>query len=296
MSKTTRLFMLLIFCLFLIGSTALLQAAFENIPEKFSGERAYADVLHQVDLGPRIPGSAAHAQTVTWIVAELEKAGWSVEIQELSRAGKPVRNIIARRGSGAQVVLLGAHFDSRLEASQESRPDLRAQPVPGANDGASGVAVLLEMARTLPETIRDETWLVFFDAEDQGALPGWQDWSIGATLFVENLERSPDIAVIIDMIGDTDLNLYFERNSDQELSRQIWAVAQQSGFAAQFIAEPKHSITDDHIPFIKAGIPAVDIIDFDYPYWHTLQDTADKVSADSLQAVGETLINWLVSR
>lgn len=296
MNKITRLILILVFVLALIFSTAVLQAAFQNRPTEFSGERAYRDVQYQVEFGPRTPGSDAHTKTVEWIVNELRAAGWSVEIQEHSHHGLPVRNIIARRGVGESIVLLGAHYDSRLQSSQETRHDLRLKPVPGANDGASGVAVLLELARTLPETLNDEIWLVFFDAEDQGELPGWESWSVGANLFVQNLEEKPSVAVIIDMIGDSDLNLFFERNSDADTMRAIWAVAQQSGFEDLFIPQYKHSILDDHIPFIKAGIPAVDIIDFDYPYWHTRQDTPDKVSPESLKAVGLTLTRWLISR
>ncbi len=296
MNKITRLVLILVFVLALIASTALLQAAMQNRAVMFSGERAFQDVQRQVDFGPRTPGSDAHAKTVDWIMSELRAAGWTTEVQEAAHNGLPVRNILARRGGNGPIVLLGAHYDTRLQSSQEIRPDLRAKPVPGANDGASGVAVLLELARTLPDTLNDQVWLVFFDAEDQGDLPGWESWSVGADLFVQSMVEKPSVAVIIDMIGDTDLNLYFERNSDMDTMHVIWAIAAQSGYGDQFIPEARHSILDDHIPFIKAGIPAVDIIDFDYPYWHTQQDTLDKVSPDSLEVVGLTLTHWLISR
>jgi glutaminyl-peptide cyclotransferase len=134
--------------------------------------------------------------------------------------------------------------------------------------------------------------LVFFDAEDNGRIPGW-DWILGSRAFVEALEGKPDAAVIVDMIGDADLEIYLERGSDPELSAEIWDVAAYLGYS-QFIPTPKYHILDDHVPFLEAGIPALNIIDFDYPYWHTIEDTVDKVSAESLEAVGETLRVWLL--
>jgi Zn-dependent M28 family amino/carboxypeptidase len=166
--------------------------------------------------------------------------------------------------------------------------------VPGANDGASGVAVLLELARVLP----DDTvpvWLVFFDAEDNGRIPGW-DWILGSREFVRNNPLQPQAVVIVDMIGDADLNIYKERNSNPELTEEILSVAKSLGYENVFLPEYKFSMLDDHTPFLEAGIPAVDIIDFDYPYWHTVQDTPDKVSAESLQAVGETVQAWVMGR
>ncbi|NLG72859.1 MAG: M28 family peptidase [Chloroflexi bacterium] len=272
----------------------------EGDPQPFDGERALEDVVFQVDLGPRTVGSEAHTRAVAWMVEEAEKAGWDVEVQETSRMNQPIRNVIARWGRGEPLVIIGAHYDSRLVADED--PDLanRNQPTPGANDGASGVAVLLELARVLPSHLENrapgerpgEVWLVFFDAEDTGRLPGW-DWILGSRAFVDELERDPQAVVIVDMIGDADLNIYQERNSDPDLTREIWETAAGLGYEEQFIPTLKYSILDDHTPFLEAGIPAVDLIDFDYPYWHTLGDTPDKVSAASLKAVGDTLIAWL---
>jgi Zn-dependent M28 family amino/carboxypeptidase len=163
--------------------------------------------------------------------------------------------------------------------------------VPAANDGASGVAVLLELARTLPEG-EVPVWLVFFDAEDNGRIEGW-DWILGSREFVANNPIRPQAVVIVDMIGDADLNIYKEQNSDPALTNAIWAVARDLGYGDRFLPEYKYSILDDHTPFLEAGIPAVDIIDFDYPYYHTLEDTPDKVSPQSLEIVGKTLWTWL---
>lgn len=262
-------------------------------PEEFDGQRAYQDVLTQMEFGPRTPGSAAHAQALAWMQAELEAAGWQVEIQEAVALGHPIQNLVARRGDAAPQVILGAHYDSRIRADRDDGPG-RDGPVPGANDGASGVAVLLELARTLPrDTV--PVWLVFFDAEDNGGLPGW-DWILGSRAFAASLTETPRAVVIVDMIGDADLNIYRELNSTPALVDEIWAQAAALGYGQFFLPEGKHSMTDDHTPFLEAGIPAVDIIDFDYPYWHTAADTADKVSPHSLEAVGRTLWAWIVNQ
>ncbi len=270
-------------------------------PENFNGERAYQDVLTQVDFGPRLPASAAHAQTIEWIKSSLTSAGWQVEVQESAIQGQTAYNIVARYGAGEPLLLIGAHYDTRIYADRDPDPVQRTQPVPGANDGASGVGVLMELGRVLPMRMGllqeqpGQVWLVFFDAEDNGRIPGWE-WIMGSTAFVERLTVNPDATVIVDMIGDADLNIYWEKNSDPDLSAEIWQIADQLGYGKYFIPEYRYSITDDHIPFLNAGLPAVDIIDFDYPYWHTVADTPDKVSAASLQVVGDTLVAWIEQR
>ncbi len=262
-------------------------------PGPFSGENAMRHVVTQMEMGPRVVGTEAHARVVEWIRGEAEAQGWQVEIQETTWQNQPVRNVIAKLGSGTPWVIIGAHFDSRMVADKDLDPEKQTQPVPGANDGASGVAVLLELARVLPRDLDKQVWLVFFDSEDNGRLPGW-DWILGSRAFVDALEGTPDSVVIVDMIGDADLNIYKERNSDPELTDEIWQIAAEAGYGEQFIPELKHSMLDDHTPFLEKGIRAIDIIDFDYPYWHTSEDTADKVSAHSLEAVGETLRLWLL--
>jgi Zn-dependent M28 family amino/carboxypeptidase len=257
----------------------------------FDGSRALADVQTQVDFGPRIPGTEGHDQIREWIRAELEHAGWVVEVQQTERMGHPIYNIIGKRNTEAPQILLGAHYDTRMYADQDPTPGMQAMPVPGANDGASGVAILLELARTLPED-SVPVWLVFFDTEDNGHIEGW-DWILGSRAFAEEIEIAPRAVVIVDMIGDADLNIHLEKNSNREIRAEIWSAAESLGYADKFINTEKFSILDDHTPFLEKGIPAVDIIDFDYPYWHTTQDTPDKVSAESLKAVGDTLLKWI---
>jgi glutaminyl-peptide cyclotransferase len=261
-------------------------------PLSFDGQRAYEHVLAQMDIGPRITGTEGGLLAGDYISRTLTDLGWRVEFQPFVYQGVSARNVIARANVGqGPIVLLGAHYDTRRRADMD--PERPNDPVPGANDGASGVAVLLELARTLDlGAVPNEIWMAFFDAEDNGRLDGW-DWIAGSTYMAANLTVRPDAMILVDMIGDADQQIYFDQNSDPALSAQVWAVAAALGYGDYFIPLPKYAMLDDHIPFRNLGIPAIDIIDFDYPYWHTTQDTADKVSAESLERVGRTLQAYL---
>ena len=198
-------------------------------------------------------------------------------------------------GSGP-VIIFGAHYDTRPAADKDPDPARQNDWIEGANDGASGVAVLLELARTLQlEKLNQDVWLVFFDAEDRGFLAGWP-FSVGARHLAGRLVVKPQAVVVVDIVGADNARYYFERYSTPGLRREIWAVAAGLGYDQHFIPQPKYAIIDDHIPFLEQAIPAVDIIDFDYPYWHTLADTADKVAPESLERVGRTLEAWLEAR
>ncbi|MEN8097800.1 MAG: M28 family peptidase [Chloroflexota bacterium] len=261
----------------------------------FDGDRAFEHVKQQMEFGPRPSGSLAIDETRSYFENELQSLGWTVEFQEFKHNGITCQNIIARLPSEPQdeaVLLIGAHYDTRWQADLD--PDYPEQPVPGANDGASGTAVLLELARTL-NTGDSRVWLVFFDAEDNGSLPGW-DWILGSSHFVEQLTTPIRSVIIVDMVGDKDLDIYYERNSDLELQQQIWEAAADLGYSDVFIPLPRHSILDDHTPFLRKGIQAVDIIDFDYPFYHTTEDTLDKISSLSLEIVGRTVEYYIESR
>jgi Zn-dependent M28 family amino/carboxypeptidase len=262
---------------------------------RFDGNRAYQDVVVQVDFGPRVPGTPAHQAEVDWLVSQLTSLGWFTEVQTINNESIQIQNVVAKKGEGSPWIVLGAHYDSRQFADQDLNLGNRLKSVPGANDGASGVAVLLELARILPKDPSYQIWLVFFDWEDQGKINN-QQWILGSRSFVDSLTQNPDAAVIIDMIGDKNLDIYLERNSDPGLSTEIWNVARNLGYQKYFINQDKYSMLDDHTPFLEKGIKAIDIIDFDYPYWHTTSDTADKVSAQSLSIVGNTLLKWLQSK
>ncbi len=260
----------------------------------FDKERAYADVVYQVSLGPRYPGSQAHEQTIQWIHESLEAAGWEVEIQTIVTENIEIQNIIAKLGNGKPDVILGAHYDTRILADNDPEILNRSEPVLGANDGASGVAVLLELSRSLQSDSKKNVWLVFFDYEDNGGINGLS-WAMGSKAFVDLLDDYPKAVIIVDMIGDKNLDIFIEKNSNQELVNEIWKIANDLGYG-QFINQPKYQMIDDHVAFLAEGIVAIDIIDFDYPYWHTTEDTLDKISPDSLFVVGNTLLQWLISR
>lgn len=262
---------------------------------RFDGARAYRDVQTQVNFGARVPGSEAHARTVDWIQSELRTAGWQPQVQQAEMMGHPIHNVVAERGSGSPWVILGAHYDSRARADRDPNPENRVLPVPGGNDGASGVAVLLELARVLPAEYAGRVTLVFFDAEDQGDLPGW-DWILGSRAFADALQGTPDAVIVVDMIGDADLQIFYERSSSATLRESLWDAAHAQGYGEIFQPQIRHHILDDHTPFLQKNLKAADLIDFDYSYWHTVEDTADKVSAASLQAVGDTVLYWLMEQ
>ena len=269
------------------------------------GARALARVAHQVEAGPRIPGTPGHVAVRDWIGSEVARLGGRVERQSFTDTtlGHPLAltNLIGHFGpSGAESkrrIVLCAHYDTRPWCDEDPDPAYRAQPLPGANDGGSGVAVLLEVAelfsRRPPPVSVD---LVFFDGEDQGRAAHPEEFSLGAKGFARRIgERRPAAAFLFDMVGDRDLSIHPELTSVAYASNLVdivMAGARATG-AHGFFAAPRHRLTDDHVPLIEAGVPAVDIIDFDYPAWHTHKDLPDQVSAASLAEVAR-VAGWLV--
>jgi glutaminyl-peptide cyclotransferase len=267
--------------------TAVIFSACSPLPAgKFDGPTAFKHVDAQMKLGPRPTGSTACKATGDYILAELSKFGWKSEEQHFQYKNTEVRNIIGRKGNGP-VIILGAHYDTRRRADQDKlQPNA---PVSGADDGASGVAVLLELARVLDaKKLDQQVWLAFFDAEDDGDLDGWE-WTVGSSYMAEHLQVKPQVVIVVDMVGDADQQIYFDRSSNAEWNQRIWSIADQLGYSQYLIPRPRWAMFDDHTPFAQQGIPAVDMIDFDYPYWHTTADTADKLSPASLEHVGRTL-------
>jgi glutaminyl-peptide cyclotransferase len=257
---------------------------------RFDGERAYEYALDQCEIGPRPPGTEAGWATGNYIIGQLEKLGWAAEAQEFDYQGVRLRNVIGKRGEGP-VVILGAHYDTRPVADED--PEHAGEPIVGGNDGASGVAVLLELAEVLNRhELQNEVWLAFFDGEDSGRLEGWP-FCVGSAYMAQHLAVEPDWVIVVDMVGDADQQLYYDGNSDQALRKRLWDIAAELGYET-FVPEVRYFMVDDHAPFLKEGIPAVDIIDFDYPYWHTVEDTCDRVSPESLERVGRVLEELLV--
>lgn len=262
----------------------------------FDKQRAFGYLEAQMAFGPRWPGSEGHQQVIAYIVDQLNANGWDVELQPFDYQGFAARNIIARANVGVgPIVMLGAHFDTRRLADQTPGAAEAMIPVPGAVDGASGVAVLLELSRSLDlEQVPRELWLAFFDVEDNGSggIPGWS-YIAGSTYMAANLDQIPQSMVLVDMIGDADQQIYYEGNSDPALREELWRIAADLGYNDSFIPSVKYTMIDDHLPFARLGVAAVDLIDFDYPYWHTVDDTTDKASPDSLGSVGDTIESWL---
>jgi Zn-dependent M28 family amino/carboxypeptidase len=235
---------------------------------------------------------------------ELESKAETVAVQNFRHPagnGKDtldLTNLIARfRPRAKDRILLCAHWDTRPWADQDPVPENRKTPIPGANDGGSGVAILLALAgilhRNPPPCGVD---IALFDGEDYGTDEHPENYLLGSTHFAQSLEAPlPRLAIVLDMVGDRDLKLFQERNSLLFAPREtgaIWRVGRRIA-PDVFMPEAQYTITDDHLPLLMKGIPAVDVIDFDYPYWHTLQDTPDKCSPRSLAVVGQTVLGMI---
>jgi glutaminyl-peptide cyclotransferase len=271
-------------------------------PQEFDGSAAFAYIQAQVALGPRVPGTPAHQQMGDWLDSLLAQRADTVIVQSwnhVTAGGKrlPLRNFIARFNPAAtKRLLLLAHWDSRpVSDSPVSRDSSHA--VMGANDGGSGVALLLGVADVLkrtPPAIGVD--LLYVDGEDYGDFTkNPADVLIGSRYYAAHQApgRQPLYAVLFDLVADKDLQIYQEGNSlvgAPEVVELVWEVAKELGYAGYFIASPRHTLIDDHLELQKAGIRAIDVVDFDYPAWHTQYDTIDKVSAASLQVVGNVAV------
>jgi glutaminyl-peptide cyclotransferase len=265
----------------------------------FDSVRAYRYLKEQCAFGPRVAESAAHAEALAYFTAHFQGLGFRTETQpfihtDLKSGRKiPLVNLLATipgRDPKRKPVLFCAHWDSRPRADQEKSEMLALQPITGANDGASGVAVLMELANGLKKKAPLQTvYLALFDGEDYGEEGSLDEYFLGARQFADYPPVTGlEYALLLDMVGDKDLHIPIEQNSmkqSPDLVRRIWARAHALGLA-QFEARPGPAVWDDHMPLQEKGIPAVDLIDFQYPHWHTLADTPDKCSAGSLGAVG----------
>ncbi len=272
-----------------------------SIPQ-FDGKNAYEFMKRQCEFGPRNPGSSGHAKCLTYLTDELKKYADRVTLQNFSyplrSGGQPVTmtNVIANFQPGkTQRILLLAHWDTRPWADMDPDPRNHHLPVPGANDGASGVAVLLEIARLItanPPAFGIDILLV--DGEDYGEYGSNDGWAIGSREFARKRDPNyrPRFGILLDLVGDADQLIYIERNSQKyapEIVSKVWHQAEELGIAT-FIPEQRFEVMDDHIRLLEVGIPCIDIIDFDYPYWHTTADTPDKCSPQSLENVGRVVM------
>ena len=299
--------------------------AFSGPKTPFDAQAAMAYVKTQLDFGPRVPGTPAHVKTGDWIIAEMKKRADTVIVQSWTQTTPkgvqlPLRNILARiNPTATQRVLYLTHWDTRPVADEDTNFGNKSRPFPAANDGASGVALLMGLAdawkKTPPSVGVD---LLFVDGEDWGAFEpdatgGYPDALFGSQYFATHLPSpgyKPMFGVLFDMIGDADLQIYREGFSVQnapEVVSRVWQTATDLGYGYFFMSDVGDAITDDHVPLQTKGLRVIDVIDIQYGplsersptaranpnYHHTMQDTFDKISAKSLQVVGDVAYTFV---
>ena len=283
-----------------------------NVP-RFDEDHAFSYLVAQCDFGPRNPGSDGYYACLDYLITELDQSANEIILQDFSyqeqRYNKRynLENIIARYNPDSEFqTVISAHWDTRPWADQEDLRQDRDQPIIGANDGASGVAILLELAKIMGENPPPiGVNLVFFDGEDLGVPGENETYCQGSRFFAKNLPiPRPDEAINLDMVGDKQLVLPIERYSLEyhpKLVRHLWDRAKDMGLDA-FIGRVDYAIYDDHIPLNEiAGIPSIDIIDFKYPnsyanFWHTLNDIPENCSEESLGQVGALMVDYIYNR
>lgn len=270
--------------------------------QTFSGSRALDHARQIVSYGPRPVGSPANKKAGDWIVQYVTSQGWDVIVQPFTITNQiPAQNIIAIRSpatADAPVGLVVTHYDTRLVADADPNPANQANPGIGANKGASGVALLAELARTLDIDSSGLTLcLAFFDAEENGGLPGWEP-NIGSKLFLENLDRSavrcaePRFAIVVDLVGARNVSIH-PLGNDTAIEQAIRNVAGELGFAGTFGSDLRQVLSNNTNWFLQHGTESATIADTTYPFTNSLSDTVDKLDIDSLEKVGRTLELWL---
>jgi glutaminyl-peptide cyclotransferase len=271
---------------------------------EFSGESAFRHIETQVAFGPRVPGSEGHRRQLEWMTAWLRERADTVVTQPFTHVTDDgvqldLTNVFARfRPDAPTRILLLAHWDTRPTADFDPDPSRRREPIAGANDGASGVAVLLELAdildRTPPPIGVD---LLFTDGEDYG--PTSDDMYLGAQHFADNLSHgyAPLYGVLLDMVADRTPEFRIEEYSRRyapEVVDRVWRTAESLGYGHVFTRQSWGFVTDDHVPLNRAGIRTVNIIDFDYgpgnAFWHTHADDLENVGPEGLEIVGRVVV------
>lgn len=280
----------------------LLSSGASAAPEAtFSGEAAFQQLERQVAFGPRVPGTEAHRKALDYFVRELGRYTPHVAAEPFTvydgEATLSLTNVVATFAPGkGDAAMLAAHWDSRPRSEQDAHFEHRRLPTPGADDGASGVAVLLEVARALEEAPPPrEVRLLLLDGEDWGETMDTMFY--GSRDYVRRHRSSlPAWGILLDMVGDRNLKLPRESFSSQrarKLTDRIYATAKGLGYSSVFENRDGPQIFDDHLPFLDAGVPCVDLIDFDYPAWHTIHDLPGECSPRSLGVVGHVVLRMV---
>lgn len=270
----------------------------------FSGDKAFEYAKAQVDMGPRITGSRVNEELKEWFSQELRSNGWHVVIQPFTTNNQTEAvNLIARNRKEVDnrpAILIGAHFNTRNVADQDENLANRDKPYPGANGGASGPALLLELARRIkPQELNLRLCLAFFDGGDNAGLNGWEP-AEGSSYFIDTIDdfeelkscASPQAVIILDLVG-ADAPLSFEATSDQAISSSLRETADKLNYSNGFAAENGGTILGDQLPFARNGIPTAFILDPNYPYRHTMSDTLDKLDREAMERIGRTLQTWI---
>ena len=285
------------------------QEAASRVPE-FSADSAFLYLKRQVEFGPRVPGSEAHVRTADWLCGELRRHGAEVmeqkaELKAFDGTVLKCRNIFGSfNPEKKERLLLLAHYDTRPWADKDPDPANHGKPIDGANDGASGVAVLLETARVIGErTPGQGIDILFVDCEDYGDEGDEDSWALGADYFARNPiypGYRPEKAILLDMVGAREARFpaeYFSREAAPELDDAFRAAAAAAGYGSMFPLVMGGGVTDDHQKLIEQGIPAIDIIDYRdtgfCPQWHTMADNIDNIDPAVLKAVGQSLVHYL---
>lgn len=296
--------LILVSCLLVMGCSQAPTA-----PSPFQGERSYSYIADQLAFGPRVPGSEAWKECRGYFYRHFQNCELAVDSQVFgfhdpySKQDYPLVNVIGRYRGGDDddpALLLVAHWDTRPRTDFHSDTNRINEPIQGANDGASGVAVLMELANLLHEdrpTVNVD--LVLVDGEDWGKPGDSQYYLMGSREFARSKIRDRyQCGIVVDMIGDLDQQIYREQYSERfrkPLNDVIWSLAASLGVTT-FIDSSKYTILDDHLEINTGGVPCIVLIDFDYPYWHTENDTADKCSPAALENVGTVLSHFVYDR
>jgi len=326
-------FLYVVLCTFVLLTACTKKQAVIDRPA-FSADSAYAYIEKQMSFGPRVPNSAAHTQCAVWLIEQLRACGAEVELQkgfmpDYRGNNQQIYNIIGHFYTSETLarprILLGAHYDTRPWCDEEEDYADRFYNVPGANDGASGVGVLLEVARQLGARIADSTLrtpvdIVFFDVEDMGTPRFYtgeereDTWCLGSQLWATNYAQKMtndksqmtnyQYGIVLDMVGAPDASFpkeMYSTNYASNYQQRIWRSAQTLGYGSMFNEQQSYPITDDHYYINRiAGIPCVDIIHYDVRnatgfawWWHTRNDDMSNISRSTLQAVGEVVMSQL---
>ena len=251
----------------------------------FDGQRALALVKDQCEIGPRPAGSPGAWMTGDMILDELQRVGWKTAVDEYAVGDKQLRNLAGLAGESGPLVVIATHYDTRPPATLEDKPSL------GANDGASGVAVLLELARVLNvQKLRHRVWLVFLDGEAQPDAPDWEQIS-GARQFLDG--RHPAAVIYLSNVGAADAVFLQVPDANDLLQTQLWKLGARLGYERLFVPDAGPEVVDAHTVFVQAGVPTAEIIQANYPYAGAPDDDCDKLDAETLAAVGVLLESYI---